>query len=172
MNQAIFYYLNSFAGKSLFFDWPAVFCAEYLGYILVAAFLAILIFSKKTCREKIKFFIFTAISIFVSRIVITEAIRYFYPISRPFVNNVVHQLIFHETSASFPSGHAAFFFALAMAIMLATRWRTSGIVFFIGAVLIGLGRIISGIHWPLDILVGAIVGILSSVLVAKFFKKF
>ena len=164
MNQAIFDYFNNFAGKSAVFDSFVVFCAEWLPYILVAVFLAILIFSKKTYREKIKIFVFTGLSVFISRIVITEAIRYFYHVSRPFVNNNVNQLIFHETSGSFPSGHAAFFFALAMAVYLAPTLNRKwwGFVFFAAAALIGVARVIAGIHWPYDILAGAIVGIFSA----------
>ena len=146
-----------------------IFCAQYLPYIIVAIFLLLLIFSKKDKITKIKFFIFSAVSVFLARIVITEIIRYFYYVPRPFINNTVNQLIFHETSGSFPSGHAAFFFALAMAIyFFHKRWS---VLFFAGALLIGLARVIAGIHWPLDILAGAVIGVISSVLVAKFFKK-
>lgn len=177
MNEKLFFYLNNLAGKSDFFDWLVVFCAEYLAYVLVVIFLAILIFSKKTSREKIKIFIFTVVSIFLSRIIITETVRYFYRVSRPFVNNTVHQLIFHEISGSFPSGHTAFFFALAMAVHLFYKSQTFGksegltFVFFTGAILMGLARVITGVHWPLDILGGAIAGILSSWAVYQFFKS-
>lgn len=176
MNDKLFFFLNNFAGKSQWFDNTAIFCAEYLPYVLIAVFLAILIFSKKTYREKIKIFIFTGISIFLSRIIITEAIRYFYHANRPFVDNNVHQLIFHETSGSFPSGHAAFFFALAAAVYFFPKgspWNFQGLplFFFIGAVLIGVARVIAGIHWPLDILGGAVVGILSVFGVYLAFKS-
>ncbi len=151
-----------------------IFCAEYLPYILVSGFFLLLIFSKKDRIEKIKIFIFTAISVFLSRVVITEIIRYFYYVPRPFVNNDIIPLISHAPTASFPSGHAAFFFALATAITLvfATRWRTWGAVFFLGAVLIGLARVIAGLHWPIDILGGAVIGILSAIILYFPFKKY
>lgn len=171
MSQSLFYYLNNLAGKSTCFDSIVIFIAQYLAYWLAAAFFALVILEKDK-KKKFKMLIFSVLSIFLSRIVITEIIRFFYYVPRPFVNNDVFQLIFHETSGSFPSGHAAFFFALATVIMFATRWRTWGAVFFAGAILIGLARIIAGIHWPLDILGGAVIGVISSVFVAKFFKKF
>lgn len=172
MNQSLFFYLNNFAGKSVCFDSVVIFCAEYLPYVLVAGFLLILIFSKKTSQEKIKIFIFTAISIFLSRAVIAEIIRYFYHVPRPFVNNDIIPLISHAPTASFPSGHAVFFFALATAIMLATQWRTWGAVFFAGAILIGIARVIAGLHWPADILGGAIIGIFSAIILYFPFKKY
>ena len=71
---------------------------------------------------------------------------------------------------SFPSGHAAIFFAIAMAIYFFNK--KLGIVFFIGAVLIGFARIFTGIHWPSDVLAGAIIGIISGIIIIKlFFKK-
>ncbi len=169
MNQDLFFYLNNLAGKFACFDSIVIFIAQYLAYWLVAAFFALVILEKDK-KKKFKMLIFSILSIFLSRIVITEIIRYFYFVSRPFVNNNVFQLIFHETSGSFPSGHAAFFFALAMAVyFFKKKWS---IVFFAGAILIGLARIIAGVHWPLDILGGAVIGVISFVLVAKFFKKF
>lgn len=165
VSQQIFYYLNSLAGKSICFDTAVIFFGQYLVYWLVAGLFAFLIFGKDKKRE-LKMIILSTISVVLSRLIITEIIRYFYFVSRPFINNVVYQLLFHETSGSFPSGHAAFFFALAMAVyFFHKKW---GIVFFTGAILIGISRIIAGIHWPIDILGGAIIGILSAWLV-KFF---
>jgi len=169
MNHLIFSYLNNLAGKSVCFDSIVVFCAEYLPYILVLGFILLLVFSKKDKISKLKFLVFSAVSVFTARIVITEIIRYFYYIPRPFVNSNIVPLISHEATGSFPSGHAAFFFALAMSVYFHhKRWS---ILFFAGALLIGLARVIAGIHWPLDILAGAVIGVISSVLVAKFFKK-
>jgi undecaprenyl-diphosphatase len=172
MNQSLFFYLNNLAAKSAYFDKFVVFCAEYLAYFLLAVFFLLLFFSKKDRISKLKILIFSGFSLLLSRGIITEVIRYFYYYPRPFVNNAVHQLIFNETSGSFPSGHAAFFFALATAMIFVTRWRTWGVIFFLGAILMGLARVIAGIHWPYDIFGGALIGIISSVLVAKFFKKF
>lgn len=179
MNQSLFYYLNNLAGKSVCFDSVVIFCGEYLPYILGLGFVLFLVFFKKDQISKLRFLLFTGFSVLLARGVITDIIRYFYFHPRPFVDNAVHQLIFHETSGSFPSGHATFFFALAMAVVFILgdsvskrTWRLSlQVMFFAGAILIEIARVIAGIHWPLDILGGAIIGIFSSVLVAKFFKK-
>lgn len=157
-----------------------IFCAQYLPYIIVAIFLLLLIFSKKDRRSKIKFIIFAGLSVFIARVIFTEIIRYFYYIPRPFVNSDIVPLISHEATGSFPSGHAAFFFALATAVALylcktescTCAWaRVWAALFFLGAIFISIARVIAGIHWPLDILAGAVIGVISSVLVAKFFKK-
>ena len=58
---------------------------------------------------------------------------------------------------SFPSDHAGFFFALSLGIFLASRRAgTVALAWTVGAIL--LPRIVTGMHSPLDILVGAAVG--------------
>lgn len=57
---------------------------------------------------------------------------------------------------SFPSGHATFFAAIAVAV-----WhyhRRLGFVYVLAAIAIGVSRIIAGVHFPLDILAGFLLG--------------
>jgi undecaprenyl-diphosphatase len=70
---------------------------------------------------------------------------------------------------SFPSGHAAIFFAIATAVYLYNK--KLGIWFFVVAILMGMARIFVGVHWPSDILGGAVIGIISGIIVGKIFKK-
>jgi undecaprenyl-diphosphatase len=87
-------------------------------------------------------------------------------------------LLSNEIGQSFPSGHAAFFFALATAVTLFNkkvhpeRSRRTGIWLFVGAFLISLARIYAGVHYPSDILAGAAVGVFSGWLVWRIFKKY
>ncbi|MCD8527877.1 MAG: phosphatase PAP2 family protein [Candidatus Pacebacteria bacterium] len=78
---------------------------------------------------------------------------------RPFeVLADVEPLFLYGGGDSFPSGHALVFFALAY-----VAWfhdRHVGIFAYIVAVLITLARVIAGIHFPVDIIGGAILGTL------------
>ncbi len=106
--------------------------------------------------------------VILSRLVITEIIRYFYPHLRPFI---VYQFtpLLYDYARSFPSGHAAFFFALATIIFLFhKKW---GIAYFLGAIIISISRIMAGVHWPMDILGGLVAGIGSAALVHFLIKK-
>lgn len=62
---------------------------------------------------------------------------------------------------SFPSNHTAIAFGLATAIVLATERMLSslqrGLVIAL-AVLIGVARVLQGVHYPHDVLAGAVVG--------------
>jgi undecaprenyl-diphosphatase len=168
MNLYWFEKINSLAGLNSWLDSFFIFCAVWLGYLVLFA-LAVLLFTDR--RRYLKTALIAVISAGVSRFVIVTLIRLFYDNPRPFlVLSNVNQLIAHEASSSFPSGHTTFYFAIAAGTYLfEKKW---GIIFFVSAVFIGFARIIVGVHWPLDILSGAVIGSAVGFLFAYFGKKF
>ena len=167
MNTTIFQYLHSFAGQNTVFDAIIIFCAKYFPYIMVVALGLFFIFGNNRKRE-LKIIFYVIVSVILSRLVITEIIRYFYPVARPFIIYSFTPLLY-DYANSFPSGHAAVFFALATAVFFFhKKW---GIAYFLGAIIISISRIMAGIHWPMDNLGGLMVGIGSAVLVHFLIKK-
>ena len=67
---------------------------------------------------------------------------------------------------SFPSGHTSASLAAGV-VMLRMLPRKIGIPGFILAVLISFSRLYVGVHYPTDVLAGAIIGFLSSALAAR-----
>lgn len=162
-------FLNSIAGQSSLLDGVIVFFASYLAYVLPPVLLALVFLSQYSKREKWALLFVVAISSIIARAGITELIRYFYHRPRPFVDLSVHQLL-TDTAWSFPSGHATFFFAFSTAVYLYNeKW---GIGFFIATILITVSRVIAGIHYPLDILGGAVIGILVAYATFCLSRKF
>ena len=146
-------------------DLLIIFLAKYLGWVLGLGLAASLIRANGSTIMVIEAFLSGA----VARFGITDLIRYFYNRPRPFESGDFIPLISRETGGSFPSGHAAFLFALAMTVFLYNRrW---GALFFAGAILVGLGRVLAGLHWPSDILGGAAVGVLAALVVNLISKK-
>lgn len=62
------------------------------------------------------------------------------------------------TTYAFPSGHTAAAFAILGSIGFYFRRNGITISLFLFAFLIGISRIMLGLHWPIDILVGAALG--------------
>ncbi|MFZ1973236.1 MAG: phosphatase PAP2 family protein [Candidatus Acidiferrales bacterium] len=85
---------------------------------------------------------------------------------RPFANPALHfQLPYHVDFldhmidwSSFPSDHAAMFFALATSIFFVSRG--AGILALLHAIfVVSLPRVYMGMHYPTDILAGAAIGV-------------
>lgn len=167
MNEAIFLKINSFAGIYSWLDKLGIFLAVYLSYILIALLLFFVFY--KSSPEKRLMFLIALFSAIISRFVITEIIRALYHSPRPFQALPVRQLI-PESGWSLPSGHAAFFFAVSMAIWLYNR--RLGWFFFITSLIMGAARIFSGVHWPLDIFWGVIVGASASLTLNLIVQKY
>jgi undecaprenyl-diphosphatase len=78
--------------------------------------------------------------------------------ARPFVvdPNGVHLFSGHAADPGFPSDHATGAFAVAMAIYL--RNRLWGSVALVAAAVLAVGRVAIGVHFPSDVLAGAVLG--------------
>lgn len=165
-NSVAFQFIYRFAHQSMTRDVLGIFLAEYLPYFLVAAFL-ILVYQQDGWRRRVYLFSEGTLAIILARGVVTSIIKFFYYHPRPFDALGFVPLI-PESGASFPSGHMAWFFALAVVVWCANRsW---GIWFFILSLLMGVARIYVGVHWPLDILGGIAMGIASGLLVHWLFR--
>ena len=76
-------------------------------------------------------------------------------------------------NGSFTSSHAANHFGIAMFIYITMRniWGNYTYLFFIWAALISYAQVYVGVHYPFDILGGAIVGCAAGYFSAKIFTK-
>jgi len=82
---------------------------------------------------------------------------------RPYdVNTAIAILIKKPLDFSFPSGHTAASFAAMTALFLA-KMKKAWIAALVLAVLIAFSRLYFYVHYPTDVLGGAIVGILSGI---------
>jgi undecaprenyl-diphosphatase len=84
--------------------------------------------------------------------------------ARPFVAHPssVHLFTRHAADAGFPSDHATASFAIAVAILL--RKRAWGTVVLVAAIVLCIGRVAIGVHYPSDVLGGALLGSLAALL--------
>jgi undecaprenyl-diphosphatase len=82
---------------------------------------------------------------------------------RPFVGHpAVHVLVSRSVDPSFPSDHAAAAFAIATVALLVRR--RLGLVTLALAAVVAYGRVYVGVHYPGDVVGGAVAGILIAAL--------
>ena len=161
----IFQQINALAGQYAWLNGLGIFFAKYFGYILV---FCLFLFLLKNFEKYWQIIWQAILAGILSRLVFTEIIRWLLPKARPFIENDVNLLLNHASTSAFPSGHAAFYFALSSVVYFYNK--KIGLLFFIASFLICISRVFCGIHWPLDILAGAVVGIFSGWLIIKVFK--
>ncbi len=161
-------FINGLAYRREWIDAAGVFFAKYSEYILAAVFIFLLAVG---FRKYWKMILVSLLAGAVSRLVIGWAIKALFFRPRPFLTENVKLLyVYGADESSFPSGHALFYFALSTAIFVYNK--KLGIIFYLGTLAIVFSRIFVGIHWPSDILAGALIGILVGWIIAKFFKKY
>lgn len=166
MDRIIFNFINQYAGEWQVLDYLAIFFAKYFEYVLL---FILLVFFVRKFRKNFPIMLQAIFAAIISRFVMANIIRGLWFRARPFVQHNVNLLFSYDAGeASFPSGHASFYFALSTIIYFYNK--RLGIGFFIGSFLICLARIFSGIHWPSDILAGILVGIITALIVHASFK--
>ena len=98
-------------------------------------------------------------------------IQHLLPMPRPFALGLGTPWLSHADSASFPSTHASVAFAFAAVVAANTQRRLLGVCAFALAGMIGWSRISLGLHFPSDIVAGALVGLASSWLARRFPRR-
>jgi len=96
--------------------------------------------------------------------VLVHGLKEFTDMPRPpgvFERKDLHLIGYVADSASFPSGHTAAIFTLLGAVfVLIADCRIKGLLLAL-AIMVGLSRMVVGIHWPLDVAGGAVTGLVS-----------
>jgi undecaprenyl-diphosphatase len=78
-------------------------------------------------------------------------------------------LVHDPHTYAFPSGHATTSFACAT--VLARFWPRAAPAFFVLATAIAFSRVYVGVHWPLDVIGGAVLGVAIALLLPLVTRK-
>ncbi|GAB6045812.1 undecaprenyl-diphosphate phosphatase BcrC [Caminibacter profundus] len=163
MNEKLFLLINSFAGKNHLVDLFFISAAEFLPYLFILVEVYFYFFAKKK-NEAIFAFYSAVFGLLINQII---SLVYFH--NRPFMDGIGTLLINHAPENSFPSDHTTFLFAIAFSLFF-SKIKFSYILFVL-ALLGGVARVYTGVHYPFDILGGIITGFLGALITYIFRDK-
>ena len=146
--------VNGLAGHSAALDQLGIFLANDLVFLIVlgAATWWLLPFGSDDGKRAA----LAAAAALIGGLVVAFVVGHLVDVPRPFVAHHVDLLIQSQHDSSFPSDHSTASFAVASTAIVRRmpgRW-----LLLSGATLVALARVYVGVHYPADVIVGALIG--------------
>lgn len=159
LDTRLFFEINQFAGQYRWLDGIFVFAAQY-SPILLATYLTWQYFAGKRIIQTRKMIWLSFLSFIVAEIM-AKVVGLFYSHPQPFARLLgVHRLIPHAVDNAFPSDHSLLLFSIMMVFFLVKRGHYRWGYLFISTI-VAFSRVWVGVHSPIDVLGGAVIGIAS-----------
>lgn len=162
INYSLFYSINKFAGYSSVLDAIAKVAAEYLPFLFIPVIMYYWFF-KKEDTSKIRLLLVGYSVLLALSINFLITIFYFHP--RPFMLHMGKLLIVHGPETSFPSDHATFMFSIAFMFIAFNEFRKTGIILTILALIGGMARVFTGVHFLFDVAGSMGVSLVSTIVI-------
>lgn len=169
LDTSLFYLINHNM-KNMYFDIIMPFITNPRNfYILFLIIWFLMVFSSKYRYRIAGWSIIIAVAI--SDVLSSKILKHLILRPRPFeVLPDVYKLV-SSAGPSFPSSHAVNSFTVATLITLFLKNPVYTTIAFIVAFLSGFSRIYVGVHYPLDVIAGAIIGVFLGIIFYKIVKK-
>lgn len=158
-------YLNSWAGHSsaldLFFKTIGEYSIYLVPFLLIGIWVWFTYGEGLTDRLQRKLVVLQAvIAGVVGWFIVNPIVGHFFSRPRPFAGlGGVKEVLFHRPDKSFPSDHATFLFSIGFYFLYA-GWKKTGWSVIILGIVVSFARVVLGVHYPLDILGGLVIGAL------------
>ena len=158
IDKELFLFLNSLHNSF----WDTIMLMVTRKETWIPFFVIILFFIIKNYRSKaLLVILFLAFTILVSdqlSVLLKDNIQRFRPVHDPVIGPLVHNVLRKGSQFGFVSSHAANGFAIFAFTASIFKNRNYWFLLLFWAILFSYSRIYSGVHYPLDILGGAVLG--------------
>ncbi|MED1594201.1 MULTISPECIES: undecaprenyl-diphosphatase [Bacillus] len=157
LNIDAFRAINDLGKQYSFLNSPMIFLAEYMVYFLGLIIIAYWF----TRSRKNRMMIIQAMVAFVTAEIIGKLAGKFHLNYQPFaVLPDVNKLVDHAVDNSFPSDHTILFFSICFSFWLVRK--KTGWLWLVLALCVAISRIWVGVHYPFDVVTGALLGSISA----------
>ena len=162
LDEALFLWINGWVGKFTPIDEVMkLIASDYLVPVTLALILFALWFAGTDLRTRERYQIGIVVAVFAVALANSsiEVLNNFYFRDRPFLNHEAELLFYRPTDSSFPANSAAAAFAIAGSVGIFQR--RLAIVIASLAALYAFSRVYVGVHYPLDVVGGAVFGLVA-----------
>ncbi|MCE5304654.1 phosphatase PAP2 family protein [bacterium] len=168
IDQSLFYFLNVTIANPVFDFLMPIITERNNWFVIYFALIVFLIvkYKQKGLIIVLALLVAVGISDYLTSHIIKEAVGRLRPC---WTLQNVHLLVPCGGGKSFPSAHAVNNFSLAT--VLAYKFKKYQWIFYSVASLIAFSRISVGVHYPLDVIGGALIGAIIGFLIALLFFK-
>jgi membrane-associated phospholipid phosphatase len=129
--------------------------AAALAFGIPGILLIVSLFRKNNVLRRKSIIILIAVALSA---IVANILKYSINLPRPFEVYPYIEKLSSGGSPTFPSGHTADAFAFAISVILIFRKNYILVLSLIWAILVGYSRMCLGVHFPSDVLAGAIIG--------------
>ena len=175
VNVDLFYFFNHNLQNPIFDNIMPIITHVGGFMVLVVVLIVIILYSHLKGKKTLRRLTILALIAFLCSDIVTAILKHIIREPRPFVSlDNVHLLISESDPLSFPSGHTTStlsvvtFYVLNMKELARKHYRLIDVALIIFAVVIPFSRMYVGVHYPGDVLAGAVIGIIGALIINKY----